>query len=152
VPLEAEIGLEATAPGDLTLSVGPFTAPVAFQPTGSTLSAALPAVTIRDTRTDVQAQAGGWSVSGRAKDFSVGNRVIGSDLLTWAPAIQRSANGASAGTAGAALKAPAILAEADQANRLGETVVGASLTLSPPSDVDYGRYGSEITLSLFAKD
>jgi alkaline phosphatase len=152
VPLEAAIGLDAPTPGTLSLRVAPVDNPVAFTPSGEVLTAALPAVTVRDTRTAAQAQAGGWAVAGRAADFTAGNRVIDASLLAWAPSIVSSANGAQAGTVGATLKTPATLAEASQATREGTTVVSALLTLRPPSSVASGRYGSEILLTLFAKD
>jgi alkaline phosphatase len=152
VPLEAALGLNAPAPGALSIRISSVATPVAFTPSGAALTASLPAVTVRDTRTDAQAQGGGWAVAGRAADFVAGNRVIGAQHLAWAPAVLSSDSGAAAGPAAAALNAPATLADSVQATRAGTTVLSAHLTLTPPADSASGRYGSEVTLTLFAKD
>jgi alkaline phosphatase len=151
VPLEAAIGMAPPALGNLTLRVAPVAEPVAFTLTGDVMTASLPTVTVNDTRTDVQAQSGGWAVSGRAEDFTAGNRVISAEGLNWTPAITSTQGGATAGPA-VNLKEPTRLADATAATRQGATVVTAGLTLTLPDRVDYGRYGSEIVLTLFATD
>ncbi|MDR2382164.1 MAG: alkaline phosphatase [Bifidobacteriaceae bacterium] len=152
VPLEAAIGLGNLTPGALTLRVATLAAPVKFSEVNGEFQAALPSVVITDTRNDIQARGAGWEVSGKASDFVAGNRVVGAQYLAWAPLISSSENGAAAGSAGAALANPATLAESDAATREGTTIAGANLTFNPPSESDPGRYGSEITLTLFAKD
>ncbi|MDR1186874.1 MAG: alkaline phosphatase [Bifidobacteriaceae bacterium] len=152
VPLELALGLDAPGAGALSLKVAAQSEPVRFVGSATGWGAALPAVTVRDTRTDVQARAGGWTVAGRADDFTAGNRVIGAENLGWSPRVVSSEGGAGAGQAGATLDGPATLAAADQASRGGTSVVGADLTLVAPSVADSGRYGSEITLTLFAID
>ncbi|MDR0366590.1 MAG: hypothetical protein LBH68_07185, partial [Bifidobacteriaceae bacterium] len=89
---------------------------------------------------------------GQATDFTAGNRVIDAANLAWDPAVTASDSGASAGARGRALDAPATLAQADQATRRGTTIAGANLTLTVPDGSASGRYGSEITLTLFAND
>jgi alkaline phosphatase len=152
VPLELELGLGSVVPGALSIKVTRVAEPVEFVPSGAAWSAALPSVTVRDTRTDVQAQAGGWSVAGHADDFRAGNRVIDAENLGWTPRVVASDNGVTAGLAGVRLHETATLAAADQASRSGVTVIGADLSLTPPQTADSGRYGSEITLTLFAVD
>ncbi|MDR1432317.1 MAG: alkaline phosphatase [Propionibacteriaceae bacterium] len=152
VPLELALGLDVPTPGALSMRVTRVAEPVQFAGSGSLWNAALPAVTVRDTRTDVQAQAGGWTLAGRADDFTAGNRVIGAENLGWTPRVVSSEGGVAPGQAGAALDAPATLAAANQASRLGTSVIGADLALTPPGSADSGRYGSEITLTLFATD
>ncbi|MDR1427287.1 MAG: alkaline phosphatase [Bifidobacteriaceae bacterium] len=152
VPLEVGLGLESGAPGTLSLRIARVADPVQFSATGPAWTAALPSVTVRDSRTDVQARAGGWTVAGRADDFTAGNRVIGAENLGWSPRILSSQSGANPGVGGVALKNPATLASADQNTRAGVTVAGADLSFTPPATADYGRYGSEITLTLFATD
>ena len=63
----------------------------------------------------------------------------------------RSAGGAVAGGT-ATLDKPATLADAGRVERVSETAVAADLTLTIPATAESGRYGSEITLTLFAKD
>jgi alkaline phosphatase len=151
IPLEAAIGMDTAPPGTLSLKVAPLAAPVSFAASGvNQMRASLPAVTVIDTRSQVQAQAGGWHLTGRAADFTAGNRVIEASNLSWQPAIAASENGATAGPA-ATLDTSATLAEADDATRVGTTVVGANLALTTTA-APSGRYGSEIVLSLFAKD
>jgi alkaline phosphatase len=152
VPLEAAVGLAALTPGALTLKVAPLAGPVQFAEVSGELRADLPAVTIRDTRTDIQARGGGWEVSGKAGDFTAGNRVVGAEHLTWVPLVTATENGATAGQARRTLKAATTLAEADSDSRRGTSVAGANLLLQPPTGTDPGRYGSEIVLTLFAKD
>ncbi|MDR2377827.1 MAG: alkaline phosphatase [Bifidobacteriaceae bacterium] len=152
VPLEASIGLATLTPGVLTLKVTPVAGPVQFAEVGGELKAALPAVTVRDTRNDIQARGAGWEVSGRASDFTAGNRVVGAEHLSWNPQVSSSEGGATAGQAGQALNGPATLAESEAESREGITIVGADLSFQPPGATDPGRYGSEIVLTLFAKD
>jgi alkaline phosphatase len=152
VPLEAAVGLTAPAPGTLSMKVAPVAEPVEFAQAAGALRAALPTVTIRDTRNQVQAQGGGWAVSGQALDFTAGNRVIEAANLSWDPAVAASDSGASAGPRGRTLGQAATLAQADGDTRAGTTILGANLRLNVPAAAQSGRYGSEITLTLFAED
>jgi alkaline phosphatase len=151
VPLEAAIGLD-TQPGALSLAVASLTTPVAFTDAQGTMTASLPRVTVRDTRSGAQSQGGGWALSGRANNFTAGNRVIGAENLTWTPAVVSSNSGAAAGPSGNNLAQPATLAAADENTRAGQTVLSAALALGIPNGTDPGLYGSEITLTLFATD
>ncbi|MDR2253260.1 MAG: alkaline phosphatase [Bifidobacteriaceae bacterium] len=152
VPLEAAVGLGSLTPGALTLKVTTLTEPVRFAEVGDEFRASLPAVTVSDTRNDIQARGAGWEVSGRASDFTAGNRVIAAEHLSWAPLISSSENGAAAGQSGQKLNSSVTLAESDADTRVGTTIAGADLTFDPPNTADTGRYGSEIVLTLFAKD
>jgi len=153
---DATAALEARVPapavgGSLSLSVAAG-APVAFSAgTDGALRGALPAVTVRDTRSEVQARGAGWTASGTATEFRAGNRVIGADALRWAPEVLASENGATAGPA-ATLEAPASLASSDRTTRVGETVVGADLELRTPAGAAQGRYGSSISMTVFPQD
>ncbi|MGO2659555.1 alkaline phosphatase [Mycetocola reblochoni] len=153
---EDSVALEATVPsvtpgGELSLAVGGGGEPVAFHGGTTAQSATLPRVSVSDTRNEAQAQGKGWTVSGRASDFTAGNRSFGADRLSWLPQVVASDSGAAAGSR-ASLGAPSTLAEADRVTRVGTTVVGAALDLSIPEDARSGRYGSEVTLTLFPKD
>lgn len=153
---EDAVALEATiagahADGALSLSVAGRGERVAFSGAGATLDASLPQVTVADTRNEVRAQGRGWTLAGSASEFVAGNRTIEAANLAWTPRIVRSESGAAAGQR-ATLEAPATLAAADRTSRLGSTVVGADLALAVPGDAAGGRYGSEITLTLFAQD
>ncbi|MDR1443069.1 MAG: alkaline phosphatase [Bifidobacteriaceae bacterium] len=152
VPMELALGLDAPTPGALSMKITQLSGPVRFAEAGVRWTAALPAVTVRDTRTEAQAHDGGWAVAGRAADFTAGNRVIGSENLGWAPRVVSSESGAAAGQAGVALNSPARLAVGDKDTRVGTSVIGADLELTPPGAASSGRYGSEITLTLFATD
>ncbi|MDD7962024.1 alkaline phosphatase [Microbacterium thalli] len=150
------VALEATvagqqADGALSLSVAHSGERVAFAGSGADLDATLPLVTVADTRNEVRAQGRGWTLAGSASEFVAGNRTLEAKNLAWTPRIVRSESGAAAGGR-ATLEAPATLAAADRTSRLGSTVVGADLDLSIPAEAAGGRYGSEITLTLFAQD
>jgi len=150
VALEASVDRAATV-GALTLTVDHAGTPTVLAGEGDLLTADLPAVTVGDTRTEAQARGNGWTVSGQAGEFVAGNRSFGAQTLGWTPAIVTSDGGASAGSR-ATLEAPVVLADADRTTRVGTTVVGAELALAVPAEARSGRYGSEITLSLFPKD
>ncbi|MFT3877842.1 MAG: alkaline phosphatase [Propioniciclava sp.] len=151
------ISIEATlapaARGELSLSVGHDGGVVALSGTGRALSGALPSVTVADTRSDAQSQGKGWTLSGSATDFVAGNhtRTIEAANLTWTPSIASSDGGAAAGTV-TTLSKPATLASSDRVTRVGTTVAAAGLDLAVPADAESGRYGSTITLTLFAQD
>ena len=97
------------------------------------------------------AGGGGQPVAGAAGAFVAGNRSFGAEQLSWVPRIVASEAGAAAGGT-ATLEAPAALAEADRVTRVGSTVVDAELELAIPAGAASGRYGSEITLTLFSRD
>ncbi|MFJ4223696.1 alkaline phosphatase [Microbacterium sp. NPDC089695] len=142
---------QSTAEGALSMTVSGVGESTLLSGAGSELVGQLPAVSVSDTRNEVQAQGKGWTLSGSASAFTAGNREFGAEALTWTPKIVDSENGASAGPA-ATLGAPAALADSTRTSRVGTTVVSADLNLAVPAEAKNGNYGSEIVLSLFAKD
>ncbi|MBM3716812.1 MAG: alkaline phosphatase, partial [Actinobacteria bacterium] len=150
VGVEASVPLPAQA-GQLSLAVPAVEGPVAFAGDTSAQKAALPQLVVTDSRNEAQAQGRGWTLSGSASAFVAGNRSFGAENLAWTPRVVSSAAGAVAGGT-ATLDKPATLADADRVGRVGETVVAADLNLTIPATAESGRYGSEITLTLFAKD
>ncbi|WP_156754879.1 alkaline phosphatase [Actinokineospora pegani] len=149
VALEATVPLPETA-GALTMSVRD-NGSVVFTGGAREQSGALPEVTVTDTRNEVQARGQGWTVSGAASEFVAGNRRFGPENLSWAPKVVSSESAATPGPA-AAFDGPAALADTNRVTRFGSTVLGADLGLAVPEQARGGRYGSEITLTLFAKD
>lgn len=147
VAVEAVIPVETTVAGSLSLTVAPAAPVVLADGTTGTL----PDVTVNDTRNEVQALGKGWSVVGAADDFSAGNRTLAASAMSWSPAIAASDAGAAAGPQ-ANFEGPVTLAQADRQSRVGTTVATAELALDVPADARSGRYGTEITLSLFAQD
>lgn len=150
VGVEASVPLPAQA-GQLSLALPVTDGPVTFAGDASAQQAALPEVVVNDSRNEAQAQGRGWTLSGSASAFVAGNRSFGADNLSWTPKVVRTAAGAAAGGT-ATLEKPATLADAGRVERVGETVVAADLALTIPATAESGRYGSEITLTLFAKD
>ncbi|WP_308798320.1 alkaline phosphatase [Agromyces silvae] len=153
---ESALGIEASVPlpasgGVLSLALPATEEPVAFAGDAAAQNAVLPEIVVSDTRNEAQAQGKGWTLAGSATDFVAGNRSFGAEHLAWAPRVVSSDAGAVAGGE-ATLDAPATLADADRVNRVGATVVSADLALTVPSEAKSGRYGSEITLTLFPKD
>ncbi|KTR95756.1 alkaline phosphatase [Microbacterium testaceum] len=146
VGVEASVPLAASA-GRLSLALPALEGPVVFEDG----AAALPEVTVEDTRNEAQAQGRGWTLSGSASAFVAGNRSFGAENLAWTPRVVSSSAGAVAGGT-ATLERPATLADAGRVERVGQTRVSADLALTVPVDAESGRYGSEITLTLFAKD
>lgn len=150
--LEATVPVPTTATGALSMSVARGEAPVAFQVAGEgALRGELPEVTVRDTRSEVQAKGEGWTASGSAAEFRAGNRTIGAENLAWEPSIVSSESGAVAGPR-ATLEQAAALAQSDRVTRVGATVIGADLELRTPADAKAGRYGSSIVLTVFPED
>lgn len=148
------LGVEAavsrsSVEGSLSLSVGGGS--VMLTGNGSSFTGALPGATVQDTRNEVQAQGKGWTLAGSATDFVAGNRTFGAAALSWTPAVVSSDGGATAG-ATSTLAAPATLADSSRMTRVGATTVTADLALEVPAEAKNGRYGTEITLSLFPKD
>ncbi|WZH37384.1 MAG: alkaline phosphatase [Microbacterium enclense] len=146
------VGVEASVPlvaaeGQLSMALPALEGPVVF----ADGAAVLPEVVVDDTRNEAQAQGRGWTLSGSASAFVAGNRSFGAENLAWTPRIARSEAGANAGDT-ATLERPATLASAGRVERVGETAVSADLSLTIPADAESGRYGSEITLTLFAQD
>ncbi|MGO3886798.1 MAG: alkaline phosphatase, partial [Mycetocola sp.] len=127
VALEAAIPA-VTSRGQLSLAVAGDGAPVRFQGGTQKQSATLPRVTVEDTRNEAQAQGQGWTLAGRASEFTAGNRTFGAENLSWQPQIVSSDSGATAGAKGT-LEGPRTLADGDRLTRVGSTVVGAALDL-----------------------
>lgn len=152
VDIRAAIGGGAPAEGELSLAVSATGVATTLTGAEGALAGSLPEATVRDSRNEVQAQGKGWTLAGSASEFVAGNRKIDASALSWTPRIVRSDAGATAGAAGATLEAPAVLADANRTSRVGQTVVGADLALTVPSEAKAGNYGSEITLTLFAQD
>lgn len=155
VASDSAIGVEAAVPltqanGALSLSIDSAER-VAFAQDGDALAGALPAVSVTDSRSEVQAQGKGWALAGTASEFVAGNRSFGAEALSWTPAVVSSEAGAAAGST-ATLEAPATLAESDRLTRVGTTIVDAAMNLAVPTDAAAGNYGSDITLTLFPKD
>lgn len=150
VGVEASVPLPAQA-GQLSLALPATDGPVTFAGDAASQQAELPEVVVNDSRNEAQAQGRGWTLSGSASAFVAGNRSFGADNLSWTPKVVRTAAGAAAGGT-ATLDKPATLADAGRVERVGETVVAADLALTIPATAESGRYGSEITLTLFAKD
>jgi len=149
-------GLQATLPfggagGRLSLVVPGAGSTIAFEGQGAEQSAMLPQVVVDDSRSEVQAQGRGWTLSGSATAFTAGNREFGAEALEWTPRVVSSDHGAAPGIA-ATLESPATLAESDRLTRVGTTSVDAELDLTFPEGARAGTYGSEITLTLFPKD
>ena len=137
--------------GQLSLALPATDGPVTFAGDAAAQQAELPEVVVNDSRNEAQAQGRGWTLSGSASAFVAGNRWFGAENLSWTPEVVRTAAGAAAGGT-ATLDKPATLADAGRVERVGETVVAADLALTIPATAESGRYGSEITLTLFAKN
>ncbi|MDT9593689.1 alkaline phosphatase [Nocardioides zeae] len=150
VGVETEVALPQPA-GALSLTIPAAAETVELAASGAVRTGALPQVVVEDSRNDAQAQGKGWTLSGSATDFVAGNRTFGAENLEWTPGIVESDSGATAGGR-ATLEAPAQLAGADGEGRSGRTVVDAALRLAVPADAAGGRYGSQVTLTLFAQD
>jgi hypothetical protein len=130
----------------------------------------MPPVTITDTRSDTQAGAGGWEVTGEADDFTTddgtppptpgGDETFGAEHLGWLPWADSGGrmgvepgpivNGVLRG--GPGLAEPATLVSATSAGRTGSATAGAHLILEVPTDTAPGAYHSSIHLSLFPVD
>lgn len=150
VGVEASIALPAES-GALSLGLPTLTSPVVFAGDAQRQTAALPEIVVTDARNEAQARGKGWTLAGSASAFVAGNREFGAEHLSWTPKVVASESGAAAGAV-ATLQAPATLADADRVTRRGSTTVAADLALEIPESAKAGRYGSEITLTLFAKD
>ncbi len=156
-------GQGGTAPGKLVLSVPTGAAVDLGTPAnaGDRLRyiASLPTVAVTDSRSDEQAGAGGWSLSGRAGDLADGNRLIRSRHLGWVPGLREARQGVTVGSpvasqlsGGPGLGEAATLASARGAGRHGTTQLGGDVQLEIPVDTKTGDYRGELRLSLFPVD
>ncbi len=162
------IPVEATVPqpenGVLALSVADYGRAVTLSKAenlGDRLrsSGALPQVTVSDSRSNAQAGASGWAVTGQAYTFTSGSVSVGADHLGWAPRLSTTRAGLQAGAAvatsmgsGPGLDTPATLASATAQGRFGSADLDAGLTLELPVDTTPGTYAGTLTLSLFPVD
>ncbi len=161
IPLTANV---AQQPGSLTMSVADYGNSVELtggDNVGDRLrfQAALPEVTVTDSRNSDQAAGGGWAVTGRATAFTSAATTIGADHLGWTPALTEPRAGVTAGdpvattmTGGPGLAEPASLARAAGDGRFGTTKVSAGLQFELPVDTPSGQYSSALTVSLFPVD
>jgi len=156
-----------TEPGSLTLTV-PTGTPVTLSgvrdSTNSkvTAAAALPEITVTDTRSDALLTS--WQVNVQASDFAAGQDTIGAKYLGWKPGLpsmDKSADPTSplntqAGpevssfmdaSASTGLSVSRMLGESIVKGR-GATKLGAQLNLSIPATTKQGGYASTITITL----
>ncbi|MWC00075.1 hypothetical protein [Agromyces seonyuensis] len=166
VSVEIEPG---TDPGALSLTVANNSvalAEAAPTVTDRVFTGTLPTVTVTDTRPagTITDPAVEWYVMGSITDFSgdAGQPVIrSSDSFGWAPSVLSGAAGVGAGEV---VEPGEGGFEADSHELLYETytpgapsqpgvwTANAELTLEAPLDVEPGRYGATLTLSLFEDD
>lgn len=161
IPLTANV---AQQPGSLTMSVADYGNSVELaggDNVGDRLrfQAALPDVTVTDSRNADQAGNGGWAVTGRATAFTSQATSVGADHLGWTPALAEAKSGVTAGatvatamSGGPGLAEPASLARATSDGRFGATKVSAGLQFELPVDTPSGQYSSALTVSLFPVD
>jgi len=156
-----------TEPGSLTLTV-PTGTPVTLagvrDSTNShvTATAALPAVTVTDTRRDDLLTT--WQVNVQASDFTAAADTIGAKYLGWKPGLpsmDKTADPTSPlntqegsevssfmdAPSSSGLSASRLLGESIAKGR-GTTTLGAQLNLSIPATTKTGSYASTITITL----
>lgn len=162
IPLRATV--DEAGPGFLTMTVAEYGERVDLGQgvnLGDRLrfEAALPIVTVTDSRNAEQAGEGGWALTGQSSDFVNGSETITANHLGWTPSLTAPRAGQSAGSAvatvldgGPGLAVPASLATADSTGRTGSTAVGASLRLDAPVDAAPGQYDATLAVSLFPVD
>jgi hypothetical protein len=111
----------------------------------------LSAVTVNEQRLQ---SAPGWSISGQVSNFTSGGNVISGSSLGWTPQVttQDPAADVVAGPAVAPGTSPGLSAGSGLANAavnqgLGQSVLGAGLTLSVPLTTKVGAYSALLTLT-----
>ncbi|NGO67722.1 DUF6801 domain-containing protein [Streptomyces boncukensis] len=133
--------LTMTQAGD-TVRMSPVTEGQGGNSTGD-----LQTVTVSDSRDGTS----GWSLTGKATDFS-GADTISAENLSWAPACTAAPGSAGScvpGTDGVVGTEGATLATSpDGEDSGGEFTVGAGLDLEVPADAAPGDYASVLTLTL----
>lgn len=164
IPIVADIPELGGPEGALTLSVANYGDGVVL--TGPTnvgdrlrFDGTLPQVTVTDTRNATQAGDSGWTVSGRATDFTSGTAELDAAHLGWTPWADSLRDGVILGgtvngilRGGPGLAAAATLATAPNEARLGIAAVRADLLLEAPVDTPEGTYESRLKVSLFPVD
>jgi hypothetical protein len=164
IPVTAEIPELGGPEGALTLTVANYGDGVTL--TGPTntgdrlrFDGALPQVTVTDTRNTTQAASSGWSVSGRATDFTSATDTFSAAHLGWHPWADNLRDGVQLGATvsgtlrgGPGLASPATLASAPHGTRLGTAALNADLRLEVPVDTPDGTYESRLKISLFPVD
>ena len=164
IPLFADVPELGGPEGSLTLSIANYGAGVKL--TGPTntgdrfrFEGALPSITVTDTRNNDQAGNTGWSVAGRATQFTSQNAKFSSANLGWAPWTKTARDGVKLGDqvegamrSGPGLAIPQSLISAPNEARLGIASAEADLRLEIPVDTPDGNYQSNLTISLFPTD
>ncbi|MCR2819676.1 hypothetical protein NQ166_12655 [Microbacterium sp. zg.Y1090] len=163
IPIEATVP-EGQEPGTLALTVDEYGDRVELSEvrnagTSLRFDGALPTVTVTDSRTDAQADGGGWQVTGQVGDFTADEATVASSHLGWTPRVVTPRPGVAAGgtvatapQGGPGLSSPARLAGADSDGRAGSTALTAGLRLDLPVETPSGTYRATMTLSLFPVD
>ncbi|WJL96843.1 glycoside hydrolase [Microbacterium sp. ET2] len=163
IPIEATVPGPGE-PGSLSLTVADFGAGVVLSPGENAgdrirFEGELPVVTVTDSRSEDQAGAGGWAVSGQSSDFTAGGETLGAEHLQWTPEVLTPRPGVSAGDAvatvmsgGPGLADPQRLGDAAPEGRFGSTQLGADLALEAPVDTPAGTYEGVLTVTLFPED
>lgn len=162
IPVEATVPEDA--PGSLALSIADFGDGVVLSAADNAgdrlrFEGQLPAVTVTDSRNGSQAGAGGWAVAGQSSTFTGGGIDLGAEHLGWTPQVLTPRPGVVAGPrvdttidGGPGLSAPATLARANSAGRMGSADLTAGLFLEVPVDTPPGTYIGTVTVSLFPID
>ncbi|WP_208322739.1 Ig-like domain-containing protein [Salinibacterium sp. ZJ454] len=145
---------ESDEPTGLKISVKPDAVTLsgaAARTAGSpwTATGSLGNVTVNDDRREATAQ--GWTLSGKAADFTGSGTAAGSSIaassLGWTPA--KVSGAGTEGSASTDLSASRTLATGiASATSNVQTTVGAALSLVVPADKQAGAYSSKITLIL----
>ncbi|WP_277212153.1 hypothetical protein [Isoptericola croceus] len=165
--VDLSVTIEDLAPGSLAMSVAAHD-PVELAEDGSDdqarqFTAALPTVTVSDTRTAEQVPEGAyWAVVGQASDFtSDAAGSFGAEYLGWTPHLVSgpggdvaagepvsSVIGDGSGADEVGLEGQELLVST-WASEPGSWGVTADLALRVPTDTPAGDYSSTLTLSLF---
>jgi predicted carbohydrate-binding protein with CBM5 and CBM33 domain len=164
IPLTATVPRADEATGSLVMSIAGTGAGLALGEgtnVGDRLrfGGALPTVSVTDSRSDEQADGGGWTVSGRAVDLTAGSQRLTADHLGWTPVQLTDKHCVTPGSptstslsGGTGLAGSATLATASSSGRTGTADLSADLVLEVPVDAPAGSYTGSLTLTLFPVD
>jgi len=164
IPVIAQLPEVGSVEGTLAMTIADFGDGVTLsEPTSLgdrlRLTGTLPKVTVSDTRNDTQAAGSGWSVTGRASDFTSDDQSFSAGHLGWKPRSAHLRDGVVLGgevlgtlEGGPGLASPATLLSAPSDARIGMASASTDLRLEVPIDTPEGTYTSQVSVSLFPVD
>lgn len=146
-PVEPEPGAFSWSIANTSATLG-----TATQHAGGTFGASgtLPAITVTDTRAD----STGWTLNGKASNFTASGKSFSGSALGWTPEASNVSPGATVTTGGSVAAGEPGLAESRTlatTGAAGNATLNAGLTFLAPAGTSAGSYTSTLTITAISE-